>query len=99
MPEKTTPEKEAEETARRYMREAETTTRDTVRMMNDLLSTTINFTFDMFGKTLHHGMEMTRYTEDAFENMTNMYRRMYTDGMKAWEGYWDDVTKTVMPKK
>jgi hypothetical protein len=41
-------------------------------------------------------MEITRYTEDAWEKMATIYRRMFTDNFKMWETYWDDVNKMII---
>src|SRR5689334_13897637 len=99
MPEKTmenntrTMPERPEDTPRRYMREAENTVRDAMSTWNDMIPTTTNFYFDIIGKTMHHNMELTKHTQDAWENMMTVWRRMYTDNYKAWEGYWDEMNK------
>jgi len=105
MPEKTTetptangtrtPEK-LEETTYRYMREAEATARDAMRGYNDMIKTTTNYYYETWDKTLRYGMEYTKYTTDAWENLWTMYRRMYTDYYKTWETY-SEATYKMMP--
>jgi hypothetical protein len=94
MPEK--PTERIEETTRRYMREAETTARDTMRTFNDLLATTTNYYFDTWDKSLRYGMELTRYMQDAWENVMTTYRRMYTDNYKTWENYSNEISKLMI---
>jgi hypothetical protein len=87
------PEK-AVETTRRYVKEAEKAGEDAFRMYNDLMETTTEYFFDTLDKTMHDTMEIMTHTEHAMEEMMAIYRRNYTDGIKSWRTYWQDVTKT-----
>ena len=91
MPEKITDK--VEETSRQYMREAEDVAQNAFRTGNDLMTTTIKYYFDSFGTMMRHGMELTSHTQHNIDDMMTIYRRIYTDGIKSWEGYLNDVNK------
>lgn len=91
MPEKTT--EKIEETTRQYMREAEDIAQNAFRAGNDLMTTTMKYYFDSFGTMLRHGMELTSPTQHAMDDMVNIYRRIYSDGIKSWQDYLTDVNR------
>jgi|SRR6478609_168202 len=94
MPEKTT--EKTTETPRQYMREAEDTARNAFRAGNDLMTTTIKYYFDSIGAMMKHGMELSNYSQRATGNMMTIYQRMYSDGIKSWEEYVNDVNKIIV---
>src|SRR3954454_1917509 len=85
-----------EETTRRYMREAEDAAQDAFRVGNDLMTTGINYYFDSFSKLMRQSMELTNYAQRATDDMLSIYRRMYSDGIKTWQEYSNDVNKIVV---
>jgi hypothetical protein len=89
-----------EETTRQYMREAEDVAQNAFRTGNDLMTTTMKYYFDTFGTMFRHGMELTNHAQHDMDGMLTIYRRIYSDGIKSWEGYLNDVNKIfVRPTK
>lgn len=91
MPE-TTAEK-VQEGAREYMREAEKVAQDAFKTGNDFMSTTMNFYFDTFDTMAKAGMELTDKTWRAMDDMMTVYRKVYGDNFKGFQGYWTEVNK------
>ena len=88
------PEK-IEETTRRYIREAGIASEDAFRMYNDMMTTTTEFYFDMCEKSMRDSMEIRTRAERAMQDMMAVYRRTYTEGLKGWQAYWQDLNKLL----
>jgi uncharacterized protein Yka (UPF0111/DUF47 family) len=97
MPEKV-PEK-IEETARKYMRQAEDVAEDTFRAYNELMATTTKYYFDTLDRTVRETMEITKNAEHNVEEMMTIYRRVYTEGIKSWQTYFNEINKLIVRPK
>jgi hypothetical protein len=93
MPEKA-PEK-VEETARKYMRQAEDVAEDTFRAYNELMATTTKQYFDTLDRTVRETMGITTTAQHATEEMMTIYRRVFTEGIKSWQTYFNEINKMV----
>ena|SRR5690349_3305426 len=82
-----------EETTRQYMREAEDVAQNAFRAGNDLMTTTMKYYFDTVGAMLRQSMALTNQAQRDLDGMMTIYRRIYSDGIKSWEGYLNDVNK------
>jgi hypothetical protein len=85
-----------EEDTRRYMREAEDVAQETFRRSNDLMTTTMKYYFNSFDMFMRYTMELTDHTQRAMNNMMTVYRKGYTESMKDWEDYVNQVNKIVI---
>jgi len=77
------------------MRQAGDVAEDTFRTYNELIDVTTKYYFDTLDRTMHETMEITKTAEHNMEEMMTIYRRIYTEGIKAWQNYFNDINKMI----
>jgi len=84
-------------TIRERPRPVENPMQDAMETWNTFAQATTTLTFDLTSKAMQHTLELGKQTQQAADEVFGVYRKMYEDGFKLWQGYMADVNKVFMP--
>lgn len=85
----------AQQKVREQYKVAENTLQNMYRAWNDLALTTSEAAFDAFSKNVRYSQELYNQSERVARETFSIYRNLYQDGVRSWEGYVQSVNHIV----
>lgn len=86
-------QKTAQKQVREQFHAIENTAQNVLHAWNDLSIATTEMAFDATDRSLRYSQDVRAQSERAFHDALVIYRQMYQDGMKSWQGYLQGVSE------
>lgn len=87
--------KTPQQQVREQYKVAETTFQNAARAWNDLATATVELSLDMAEKNLRYAQEARGQFDRVLQESLASYRRVQSEGVKAWQGYVQGVSEIV----
>lgn len=88
-------QKTAQQRVREQFRVAENTYQKLLDTWHDVLLTTTDWTFDLAERGLRYNQELRGQLDRAVHESLATHRKLYQDGLKAWQGYVQGINEIV----